>query len=94
MNDPVVDIFDEGGVLIVQVALAGVLETDIDVTLSGTRLVVRAARPAPQLQALHREMARGILHRELDLPSEVELAEAFYEDGLLTLRLLRRSNAP
>lgn len=94
MNDPVADIFDAGGDLIVQVALAGVLETDIDVTLSGTRLIVRAARPAPPMRALRQEMARGILHRELDLPGEVDLAEAFFEDGLLTLRLLRRSDAP
>jgi HSP20 family molecular chaperone IbpA len=93
VNDPVVDIFDGEGVWIVQIALAGVAETDIDVTLSGTRLIVRAARPESPLQALHREIARGVLRRELELPAEFELAGALFEDGLLTLHL-RRSGGP
>jgi HSP20 family molecular chaperone IbpA len=89
MNEPLIDIIDLGDTLLVEVALPGVLETDIDVTLLGQLLVVHAERPAVRGTLLLDELARGLLVREIPLPTAVELAGAVFEEGLLRLTLKR-----
>ena len=87
--DLVFDLLEEGDYLLLEVAVPGVLETDIDLTLEGTRLVIRAERPAAPAVILHREIKRGILLRDVTLPCAVELVQSRYEDGILRLQFKR-----
>ncbi len=93
MSDPffdlAFDLLEEGGLLLLEVALPGVIETDIDITLEGSRIVIRAQRPAARGLSLHCEIKRGILLRDVPLPCAVELMKSSYEDGVLLLRLKR-----
>ena len=87
--DLVFDLLEEGDCLVLEVAVPGVLETDIDLTLEGTRLVIRAERPDAPGLSLHREIKRGILLRDVALPCAVELLRSRYEDGVLRLQFKR-----
>jgi len=87
--DFVFDLLEEGDYLLLEVAVPGVIETDIDITLEGTRLVIRAERPAAPGLFLHSEIKRGILFRDVILPCAVELLKSQYEDGVLRLQLRR-----
>lgn len=87
--DLVFDLLEEGDSLLLEVAMPGVLETDIDLTLQGTRLVIRAERPAAPALVLHSEIKRGLLLRDVTLPCPVELLQSRYEDGILRLRFKR-----
>lgn len=91
--DLVLDLLEEGDTLLLEVAVPGVLETDIDLTLEGTRLVIRAERPAAPAFILHSEIKRGMLLRDVTLPCAVELLHSRYEDGILRLRF-KRLEAP
>lgn len=82
-----VDIFDRGDELVVEIALPGILETDINITLAGSRLMIHAERPPLLGESLLHEIPRGLLAREVDLPRPVELVHARYDEGLLTLFL-------
>jgi HSP20 family molecular chaperone IbpA len=83
------DLLEEGDYLLLEVALPGVLETEIDITLEGSRIIIRAQRPVPRGSSIHREIKRGILIRDVTLPSAVELLNSRYEDGVLWLRFKR-----
>ncbi len=83
------DLLEEGEGFILEVALPGVLETDIDITLEGGRIVIRAQRPLPRGAPIHREIRRGMLIRDVTLPCAAELLKAGYEDGVLWLRFKR-----
>ena len=87
MLEPLFDLVDQGSHLLLLVALPGVAETDIDVTLEGKHLVVRAERPSLSSPVLHREIERGILIREVELPWSVILLHSSFEDGILRLQL-------
>lgn len=87
--DFVYDLLEEGDFLLLEVALPGVLETEIDVALEGRRVVIRAERPAPRGSSILREIKRGILTRDLTLPCAAELFKSRYEDGVLWLQFKR-----
>ena len=87
--DLIFDLMEEEGYLLLDVAVPGVLETDIDLTLDGARLVIRAERAGAEGLSLHREIKRGILFREVTLPCAVELVQSRYGDGILRLRFKR-----
>jgi len=89
-----VDVLDRGLDLVVEVALAGILESDIDVTLAGSMLIIRADRPPAQGRSILSEIPRGLLSRRVELPHPVELEKAVFEEGLLTLVLRPRGGAP
>ena len=91
--DLVFDLLEEGDHLVLEIAVPGVLETDIDITIEGSRLVIRAERPAAAGPFLHSEIKRGILFRDISLPCAVELLMSRYEDGVLRLQL-KRLEAP
>jgi HSP20 family molecular chaperone IbpA len=46
--DFVFDLLEEGDYLLLEVALPGVLETEIDITLEASRIIIRAQRPVPR----------------------------------------------
>jgi len=87
--DFVFDLREEGEFLLLEVAVPGVLETEIDVMLEGSRIMIRAERPAPLGSSIVREIKRGILTRDLTLPCAVELLKSRYEDGVLWLQFKR-----
>ena len=89
MKEPLVDLIEDGAYFILEVALPGILETDIDVMLSATRLVLHAERRGERGEYLLREIERGILARELRLPCCMDFVDSKFEDGLLRLRLKR-----
>ena len=89
MSEPLLDLLDEGDRLILEIAVPGILESDIDLTLQGKRLIFSADRPQSSGSYLHREIERGILVRALELPFEVVLVRSSYEDGVLRLELKR-----
>lgn len=92
MIEPLLDLSDEGGHLLLEIAVPGILESDIDVAFSGTRLVLTAERPeAGGRRYLRHEIERGLLVRVVELPFEVELVRSGYEDGVLRLELRRLS---
>lgn len=85
-----IDILQDEAGYVVEIDLPGVFEADINVTLIGTRLVVHAERPSAVGRVLAREIARGLLIREVGLPEDVDLVAARFEDGVLQLRLRRK----
>ena len=87
--DFVFDLLEEGDFLLLEVALPGVLETEIDITLEGSRIIIRAQRPAPRGLSIHQEIKRGILVRDFSLPCAAELLKSRYEDGILWLQFKR-----
>ena len=87
--DFVFDLLEEGDFLLLEVALPGVLETEIDLSFEGRRIIIRAERPAPRGSSIHREIKRGILIRDVTLPCEAELLKSKYEDGVLWLQFKR-----
>jgi HSP20 family molecular chaperone IbpA len=89
MSQPLLDLIEEGDRLILEIAVPGVLESDIDLTLHGSRLTFSADRQVISGSFLHREIERGILVRSLELPFAVELVRSSYEDGILRLELKR-----
>jgi len=91
--EPRLDLVEDDGHLYLEIAVPGVVESDIDVTLVGARIILMADRPAPRGAYLHQEIDRGILARSVDLPYAVDLVGASYEDGFLRLELRRRAGA-
>ena len=93
MSEPYFDfvfgILEEGDYLLLEVALPGVLETEIDMTVEGARIIIRAQRPAPRGTSIHQEIKRGILVRDVTLPCAAELLKSRYEDGVLWLQFKR-----
>jgi HSP20 family molecular chaperone IbpA len=89
-----VDVTDRGIDLLVEVALAGVLETEINVTLGDTVVAIHADRPSPGGRSLLTEIPRGLLSREVKLPHPMDLAEESYEQGLLTLVFRHQMSIP
>jgi len=93
LAEPLLDLIDEGGRLLLEVAVPGILESDIDVTIQGNRLILTAERPAQTAHYLLHEIERGILVRILELPFAAELVRSSCEDGILRLEL-KRANEP
>ena len=89
MSEPLLDLIEEGDHLLLEIAVPGILESDIDLTLEGTHLVFSADRPLISGSFLRREIERGTLVRVLELPFAVQLVHSSYEDGVLRLELKR-----
>jgi HSP20 family molecular chaperone IbpA len=83
------DLIDDGSRLVLEVAVPGILESDIDVTLAGARLILTAERPDRTGHYLLHEIERGILVRIVELPFAAELVRSTCEDGVLRLELRR-----
>lgn len=92
MDEVAIDIIDAGGLYFVEIALPGVLEADINVTLRASGLVVHAERPPFEGAYLTREIRRGLLVREVGLPEAVELVGALFEEGVLRLTLRKKGD--
>jgi HSP20 family protein len=90
-STPLGDLEELDDAWLVRVELPGVRRDDVDIQLSGRRLVVRAERKETERKGILRRNTRttGRYYLEAVLPSEVdpEGVEAKLEDGVLTIRV-------
>lgn len=89
---PPVDIYDAGDELVVEMDLPGLRKEEIEIQMDGDTLTVRGERKRPPEEG--RRYARserifGPFERSfsINVPIKVEEVRAFYENGVLTLRL-------
>jgi HSP20 family protein len=90
---PAVDVYESENSIVVLLELAGVNQDNIDVTVTGSTLVVRGERsetnPASSKTYYQIEIHRGYFERAILLPCAVDpnRTEASYKDGLLEIVL-------
>lgn len=87
-----INVSRDGDGWIVEVLLPGVAQGDVEVTVEGRRLKVRALRRAAGQEGAASD---ATLQRELDLPEDVagDGVQATLENGMLTVRLPRSEAA-
>lgn len=92
------DVVDKGEHFEVKVDMPGVKKEDIEVSIEGSRVAIRAETQATKEEkegekVLHTERFVAMYARSFELPAEVTEAgaEARYEDGVLTLTLPKRA---
>jgi len=94
---PAVDFFETARGLVLRLELAGVAASDVSLTLAGNELIIRGRRlppPSAGIQRfIHLEMTFGSFARRFTLPIAVDpqRVEAQYNDGVLEVRLPRRT---
>jgi HSP20 family protein len=90
---PPTDIVDVDGEYQLHLALPGLLEEDIDVTLEGVILIIRGERECPyapdRVVVLEQQWSYGYFERRVQLPGLVdpESIRAGFENGVLTIRI-------
>jgi HSP20 family protein len=92
------DVVDKGDAYEVKLDMPGVRKEDINVTVEGARVAISAETKMEKEEkegdkVLHTERFAASYARAFELPAEVTEAgaEARYEDGVLTLTLLKRT---
>ena len=90
---PKVDILDKDDKLVVRADVPGIKKEDLEITISGDRLIIEAKRDYEKEEKkeefVHHEMAYGRLYRSVLLPFEVlgDKAKAEMKDGVLEIVL-------
>ncbi|HQR21250.1 MAG TPA: Hsp20/alpha crystallin family protein [Burkholderiaceae bacterium] len=94
------DVIDKGDHFEVKVDMPGVKKEDIEVSIEGSRVAIRAETRSTKEEkegerVLHTERFVAMYARTFELPADVTEAgaEAHYEDGVLTLMLPKRAPA-
>ena len=92
------EVRDTGSELVITVDLPGVSKKNIDLSISGENVFIKATRPAaaPEGYTAHRrERSSYTFEHSFKLPAPVEAtkAEAVLQDGVLTLTLPKSPNA-
>jgi HSP20 family protein len=86
-----VDIYTTPEEIVVIASLPGLLPEEVDITIEGDNLVIRGElrHPLDNVEYLFQERSYGHFARSLALnvPVDVEKAEAVFENGVLTLTL-------
>jgi HSP20 family protein len=95
---PRVNVFDEGGKLVLQADVPGMNEKDIQITLHGATLSLAGERktPSPEGYSVHRQERGGVhFSRSFTLPCKIdaEHTNATVKDGVLTLTLTKAAEA-
>jgi len=92
------DVVDKGETFEVKVDMPGVRKEDIEVSIEGSRVSIRAETQTTKEEkegekVLHTERFAAMYARSFELPAEVTEAgaEARYQDGVLTLTLPKRA---
>jgi len=93
-----IDVKEEDGAYVVHAEIPGVKKEDINVTIDGDQIAVSAEvkRNREEKQGdkvLHTERYYGKVYRAFTLPQDVDeaTAQAKYNDGVLELRLPKKS---
>lgn len=97
-----VDVAETDDTLIISAPMAGTPAANIELHLHNDLLTIRGERPSPvpsDARYFHHECYWGKFSRTVVLPSDVrvEMAEAEYRNGVLTIRLpkvISNSNIP
>lgn len=90
---PAVDLWETETEIVLVVEIPGVLEEDVDVSVTPSCLVLRGARAeVPRGRALIQEWRWGEFEREVSLPSTVDpdSMTATFSEGTLEIRLRKR----
>ncbi len=93
---PAAEVGEVGGELQVRVALPGVIEEDIDITLQPDRITIRGERQKPPGYARARwgthEIRYGQFVREIAIPESAGQGEvrAVFSDGILTITVSKK----
>jgi HSP20 family protein len=94
---PAADFYETTQGLMLRLELAGVAAEDMSLSLTGHELVVRGQRRPPSpgsiRRFIHLEMGYGNFERRfmLPIPVDPERVEAAYVDGILEVRLPRKT---
>jgi HSP20 family protein len=98
--DPDIDVVDDGKALTVKAELRGFSESEVDVSITSDRLIIRAERIAEsddEKQQSGRRRRRGPerIERLVPLPQGIDpdAASASFKDGVLTVVLPRTAEA-
>lgn len=92
MRVPPLDVYEEGGTIVVKAELPGMKREEIDVHVSGTELTVSGRKEKEEKverkDYRRLERAAGAFRRTISLPAEVEIDKmtASYKDGVLEIR--------
>ncbi len=92
-----VDIFEEGGDLIIKAPVAGVKKEDLEVSVTEDMISIRGKREREKKEKMDdyhiHECYWGSFSRTQSLPTQVlaDKAEASLKDGLLTIRVPKSS---
>jgi HSP20 family protein len=92
---PSVDLWEAEAELVIVVELPGVLEEDVDVSVSPDSLIIRGMRmEIPRGRRVVREWRWGEFERHLALPTPVEPStiRATYSEGMLEIRLGKKGS--
>lgn len=88
-----VDVFKEGGDIVIQSTIAGATSDDIDISILDDMVTIRGTRQPDTKVAtadyFYQELYWGPFSRSIILPEEVdaEAAKASMKNGILTVRL-------
>jgi HSP20 family protein len=86
-----IDVYTTASEIVVAAAVPGVSQDDVEVTLEGDTLTIRAELPAPleNVEYIFQERPYGRYSRALTLnvPVDTDNIEATFNNGLLTLTL-------
>lgn len=93
------DVFRSKDAVVVRAALPGVKPDDVDISIEGDTLTIRASYNEEQREAegdyLFQELRRGSFDRSITLPGDLQAdaATASFDNGLLTLTIPKREEA-
>ena len=96
---PAVDIYDQGGEVVIHAELPGMKKEDIDVRVENNILTIRGKKERKEEIKeegyFRAERTYGSFTRSFSLPNTVEIGRiaAEYKDGVLTLRLPKAEEA-
>lgn len=95
---PNTDIFEEQDNVIIRVELAGVKRDHISLVVKSGKLVIsgkRVEERSPKVTYHQLEMPQGEFRRVISIPESIEHNEmdATFGDGILTIRISKRSDA-
>ena len=74
---------------ILEIAVAGFLKSDLDISLDNNTLVVAGKRDTTENEYIHKGMSTRHFKRSWSLARYMEVDDAKFEDGVLKLELVR-----
>lgn len=92
---PQIEMYETEEEIILNVALPGTLQEDIDISLEEDILCIRGERPDPHrtiVGSRHiEELSYGYFERQVQLPAKChsEKIEADYSEGILNIRIIK-----
>lgn len=95
---PLVDIYETPEAFMLMIDLPGARKDSISVTTDKSSLVIRAAAGAgygPGSRLLYNEIPNADFHRSFNMTDEIdrESIDARFENGVLTLKLLKKEES-